>query len=112
MPPKNSNKDLKTKVKESIEKCLLMSEEEKQYWLSKIDELPVPTLENVLRIIQNKNAIIDGYITQAIAADPEGEYLKTLKIKVKKIKKQAFNIEEKAENVEQEEQLDELLKKI
>ncbi len=105
-------KKLIQEVKDGMEKSLIISPEDKSYWLPRLDDLPVPVLENILRMVKSKNDIIDGYISDALSGDTDGKYMAGLKAKVREIKQKAFNLQEKSENKAEEKKMEKMLKNI
>lgn len=108
-----SNRKQKERLlKEEIERCILLPPEEKNFWLESAETLPDPMLDEVIRVVQEKNVVVDQYVEAALAEDKDRKYLSELKAKIKKMKAEAFEIEEKneGENVEEilEQQLDDL----
>lgn len=87
-------KSLEEKLKKNIKRCLLLSKEDKSFWLDHLSILPETVLENVNKLIEEKNKIMDKYLDAAFKNDPNHKYLNELKSKIKKIKEKAFAIEE------------------
>ncbi len=97
------------KLKEAVSRCLILDREDREFWLGHLSILPAVMLDEVLRIVEEKNAIIDRYIEEALKNDPDRKYLSELKMRIKKIKEQAFAMDEKKEKGEAEQDLSKLL---
>lgn len=69
------------------------------------DDMPTTQLEAVLAAVMSKNEKVDGYLSAALANDPDQMYLSELKNKLQKIKKEAFRIEEESQKGNLEEEL-------
>lgn len=105
-----ADRDKKEKLlNEEMTRCILLPEDEKTFWIENIALLPYPMLEEVLRVVQEKNATVDRYIEAVLAEDKDQKYLSELKAKIKKMKAEAFEIEEKSEEKEIEETLEQQL---
>ncbi len=87
--------DLIEKLKVQIQKCLLLAEEDKVYWLSKSPELPAVMLESLLKVFTEKNNLTDTYLQLALAKDPEHLFLNQLKDKIQKLRSSSLKMEEK-----------------
>jgi len=94
-------------LRDAIKNCIILSDEDREFWLGHISMLPDVVLENVTKIIVGKNNIIDSYIAQALTNDPDHKYLSQLKAEIKKFKEQAFSLDEAGEK----ESAEEILKK-
>jgi hypothetical protein len=96
-------------LRKALRSCIVLSEDDKRFWLDKVDELPDVQLDIVLNAIRGTNEQVDLYLDAALEKDGLDFYLKDLKNKIKKIKLKAFRLEEESEK----ENLDEnLLKQI
>lgn len=104
----NERKKHEQKLREEMERCMLLSAEDKKFWLDHVDSLPDHVLENVLQAVQEKNSKIDEYMAAALVEDKDHKYLSELKAKIKKIKDKAFAIAEKGEK----ESAEEILKRL
>jgi hypothetical protein len=92
-----------TDLENEIRRSLLIDEEEKTYWLENLDVLPVQVFETVLRIIKEKNWVVDKYVDAALKAD--ANIIPELKNKLKQLKKKIAAFKEiqetGAENAEE-----------
>lgn len=104
----NSRKELEVQ----ITKCLLISEDEKQNWLSKIDQLPITTIQNLLQIFQNKNSQMEDYVKTALINDPDQKILQSFKKEILTIKNTAFELEHSGESKKADVSLEKSLKQI
>ncbi len=103
---------LVSEVSAQIKKCLLLSQEEKAYWLLRLDSLPETSLTNLLKIFKEKNAIIEEYLKTALESDPDQKILQSFKDQIKKIKNNALELEHSDEGNKAEEALEKSLKQI
>lgn len=103
-----SNKLIK-KFKTEIEKSLLLSIEDKKFWLENAGKLSKFALQQIYDQVHEKNKLVEIYIKTALADDTDQVYLKELKDKVKKLKKNTLKIAEKEEEPEAEKFLKEKL---
>jgi len=103
-------KDRKTAIESlrtELARCILLEEEEKKFWIDHASSLPSIVLENVCKIISDKNKIMDVFLMEALQNDPDHIYLSNLKAKILEIKKKAFEIEQASS----EQTAEEILKK-
>jgi|WetSurMetagenome_2_1015567.scaffolds.fasta_scaffold127774_2 hypothetical protein len=107
-----AQKKLKEALKKEILRSLLISDEDKAYWLGNIDDLPDVLVDEMTRVVLKKNTVVDGYLDTALGNDPDHKYLAELKNKLAKAKKKAFSIDEKTEKGRAEKYLENKLKKI
>ncbi len=112
MPESDQLEELKIQLRHELEKSLLIDPEDRQFWLSNLETLPIPTVQNLLKIIQPKNAATDQMIETALAQDTDQEHLKTLQAQVIRIKQKARGLEEKSGRKKEELQGEELLKQL
>lgn len=104
-----SKEELKFVLKEELKNCLLLSDQDKDFWLNNLENLPYGTLWNVFQLIHGKNQFVDKYINIALQQDQNGNYLKILKAEVSKIKNETFQLEDKTESQQTEMQLEQEL---
>lgn len=97
------------RLKDAIVKSLILSAEDRDFWLSHAGFLPNVVLENVTGIIESKNKIMEDYIQAELKNDPDHNYLTQLKTKIQEIKKKAFSMNEEKEKEGAEEGLNKLL---
>lgn len=112
MPTNDRLSELRTQLKTELEKSFIIDQEDKDFWLSNLDQLPAPTIQNLLDKITPKNALVDSYIDTALAQDQNQEHLKSLKADLNRIKQHAFQLEEGSQSGEKQAQEEELLKKL
>jgi hypothetical protein len=103
---------LRQKLKEELEKSLLLEKEDRHYWLENLPNLPLPIVENLLKSLVPKNDQVNNYINAALAQDQNQEHLKALKLKTKQIIQGAFKLEEKSESGTEQQSSEELLQKL
>lgn len=87
--------ELKKKFTNEVVRSLLLSDDDKQYWLVNMDDLPVTLVEYFHTIISDKNILVDSYINKALQDDPG--IVPELKEKVKRLKKDILSLEESDE---------------
>lgn len=97
-------------LRDAIAKCLILDDEDRDFWLSQAGLLPDIVLANVTEMIEAKNAIIDKYVKAALKNDPDKKYLAELKSRIQKIKEQAFALDESKEHQGAQASLEEQLK--
>ncbi|HLG25763.1 MAG TPA: hypothetical protein VI588_03160 [Candidatus Gracilibacteria bacterium] len=97
------------KLKEALARCIILDPEDRDFWLSHASMLPDVVLDNVTKIIEEKNGVVDEYVMTALQNDPDHKYLTDLKMRIKKIKEKAFSMDEKKEQGKAEEDLSKLL---
>jgi hypothetical protein len=90
------------KLREAVKRSILLSPEDKKFWIDHAAMLPNPVLDDVYKLIQSKNEVVDNYLMAALEKDKEHKYLLELKQKIQNIKQKAFEMEEEAthENAE------------
>lgn len=93
-------------------RCILLTEEDKTFWSENASSLPQVVLDNVLRIVQEKNKTVDEYVAAALAEDKDHRYLAELKAKIQQIKKKVFELEEGEKKEDLEKMLEEQLKDV
>ena len=96
-------------LRDEMERCILLPPDEKKFWIENAAILPNAMLDEVFRIVQEKNETVDRYIEAALAEDKDRKYLSELKAKIKKMKTEAFAMEEKSEEESVEEILEQQL---
>jgi hypothetical protein len=112
MPTKNSLEKLKLQLKTELERSILLEPEDRNFWLENLATLPLNTVQNLLNILHPKNELVDSYIDAALSQDVNQEHLKALQNKIKKIKQEAFKIEEKSETKSEQQTGEDLLGKL
>jgi hypothetical protein len=103
---------LEQNLKKGIGRCLLLSDEDKVYWLENIPTFTDAFVEEAIRVVSAKNVIMDKYISDALADDSDHKYLSELKSRILKAKEKAFAIDEGTEEGKAEETLERQLNKI
>lgn len=100
------------RFKREIEKCFLLEDMDKLFWLEKAETLPTNLLETMAAFFKEKNDLFNLYLNKAIEADPG--VVNEMKNKVLIMKKHLFKFkEEKVQKEEQpEENLEDALKQI
>ncbi len=101
-----------SELSEQIKKCLLISDEEKKSWLLKLDQMPVNSLQNLLKIFKQKNFAIEEYIKTSLLNDPDQAILQSFKSEIKNIKTKALDMEHSDEGSKAEDALEQSLKQI
>lgn len=94
----NYLENLRNQVKQEFESSLIIDELERKFWLDNLNQLPQPTLENLLKILKPKNEAVNKMIETALSQDQNQEHLTKIKQEFANIKKEAFKIEEKGES--------------
>ena len=89
-----------TQFRSELQKSLLLEEVDKQYWLENCEKLPVAFLKSVYRLIRGKNKMMEKYIHTALENDTDHVHLADLKAKIKKLKLQSMEIDEKIQSDE------------
>ncbi len=102
--------DLVPKFKNQVQKSLLLTDEDKQYWLQNADKLPGEVVEQVYGIIKTDEELVQSYIQTAMRDDPK--LLTELKTKINKIKKGMMATAEQEQQPKAEEELEEKLKQV
>ncbi len=90
--------ELILQLKIELKKCLLLSDEDKKFWLENAEKLPQIVVEGVLKVVKEKNDLMETYLHLALEKDADHTHLAELKEKIKKLKQGAMAIEEKTEN--------------
>jgi len=107
-----NKQQIREELKKELEKCLLIEKTERDFWLKNLPTLPFNTALNVLKSLEAKNNQFEEYVMTVLANDPDQKYLKQLKADIKKIKQNAFKLEEGEEAKVAESKLLEDLDKI
>jgi hypothetical protein len=89
---------LRQKLKDELQRTILLEEPDRAYWLENLLTIPLPIVENILKTIVPKNQIVDAYVETAMASQTPEQLLQSLKLQVQQIKQQAYRIEEKSES--------------
>ncbi len=89
-------------LREEIIRCLLLPQQEKEFWLGKIEHLPDVNVDRILSQFQSKNQGVDQFLNTALAQDADHRYLSELKNLLVKLKKDGFRIEENQQNQDPE----------
>jgi|GEM_PF-1539768 len=106
-----TQRELKEKrLKNAIAKCMILDDEDRDFWLSHASLLPDIVLANVTEMIEAKNAVMDDYVNAALKNDPDKKYLTTLKTRIQKIKQKAFALDESEEHSDAQTSMEEQLK--
>lgn len=100
---------LLSQLKSEVTKCLLLSDEDKQYWLENVEKLPMALVGAVLKVVKEKNDLVEQYIRIALENDPNHIHLTELKTRIKQLKQTSLAIEEKAQTPNAEEELEQRL---
>lgn len=103
---------IEKRLKEEIQKCIILDPEDRDFWLSQIDILPNNILENVISIVEKKNKLMDEYISAALEKDLNHLYLTKLKQHIQLLKEKAFAIDESGEKTSAEILLEEELNRL
>lgn len=88
-----------------VGKSLIMTDDDKSYWLKAAEGLNPEILESVYNMVKDRNEMISGYIRVALQHDPDQQYLNELKTKIKELKKNTLQIEEKSTQPNAEDEL-------
>ncbi len=88
--------EFKKQFSVEVQRSLLLSDEDKQYWLGNIDKFPQTLLDYFFKIISEKNRLVDRCIDRALQDDPA--IVPELKEKVRKMKKDILSLEENEES--------------
>jgi len=99
-------------LRDEAAKCLILSDDDKKFWIDHAASLPPRLLEEVTENIRRKNKIIDSYISTALADDPDHKYLSELKEKIIRIKKTVFNLDESVSKENADDLLNKALEKL
>lgn len=98
-----ANLDVYKKLVEEIKKSLLLDDADKQYWLENGKNLPDVIIEGVYNAVKAKNDLMQIYIKTALKNDPDQNYLKQLKTKIKEIKSETLKLSEKEQTADADE---------
>jgi hypothetical protein len=101
---------LKVRLREELEKSILLDEADREYWLNAIRKLPEESVPAVLKDILESNNMVEKYLLAALEADPK--IIDKLKSKTRQIQNKAFEIDQTAESQNAENDLDDQLKQI
>lgn len=104
--------ELKIQLRKELERSIIIEPADRQFWLSNLDTLPLPTIQNLLKILRPKNDAVESMMETALAQDKNEEHLKALRTEVARIKQNAFQLEEKSEHQTEEKAEEELLKQL
>jgi hypothetical protein len=96
----------------AIDECILLSDEDKQFWIKHASVLPNTVLDEVIKRVSAKNNAVKEYLGAALEDDPDHKYLSELKEKIRKIKEKAYSIEEGSEKGNPEETMEQQLKNL
>ena len=109
---KTSRKAREKYLLKEISLCLLMPADEKKFWADSVTTLPEHVLENVTRLVSEKNRTVEKYTRVALAQDKDHIYLAELKAKVEQIKRKAFAFDEESQKTDVDKLLSEDLKEL
>jgi len=112
MPEETPRKQKEEQLALSLTRCLVISDEDRKFWLGQIPTLPEAMMDKVFQSVESKNAVMDKYLEAALAEDKDHKYLTELKEKIKNIKEKAFAMEEAGQKGGAEATLEEQLKNI
>jgi len=112
MPESNRTDELKLQVKRELERSILITPEDREFWLSNLETLPIHTLQNLIKILKPKNDATDEMIETALSQDKAEEHLNALRADVARIKQHARGLEEKSGKKSEEKEEEELLKQL
>jgi poly(3-hydroxyalkanoate) synthetase len=93
-----------------ISRSILLSDQEKQYWLENSATLPALLIEYFYKFIKEKNKLVDSYIDRAIKANPT--LLTQIKTKVSGFRQFADDLTQKESGQAADENLEAELKNI
>ena len=100
------NTALLLEFKTELKRCLLLSDEDRKYWLDNAETLPTIIIEGVLKVVKEKNGLMDKYMRIALQNDPNQTHLIELKTKIKQLKQTSLTIEEKVQTPNADEELE------
>lgn len=100
------------KLQKSLQRCLLLQETEKNFWLQQIPKLPDSMLVEIYTTVESKNFIMDSYTREALKKDPDNKLLAELEQKISQIKKESLALEENAQTADPDAALKKQLKNI
>lgn len=100
------------KFRKEISRSLLLSEDQKIYWLQTAESLPGIALENILAELEKKNAIVDEYLYKALDNDKDKKILAELKQNFDLTKSGIVGLRENKEKEQAELDLDQTLKNL
>lgn len=103
---------LKLELKAELESSLLLDETDREFWLANLADLPITTVQKLLAALQPKNRLVNSYIEAALEKDTNGNHLRDLQNQIKKIKRDAFKIEEKSDTSTEQKMEEVLLSKL
>ena len=109
-----SNLDqLRSQLQTELERSILITSEDRAFWLQELPTLSQKNLEDLFQIIAPKDAVIDDLIETALAQDTDKqEHLQALKAEVARIKRHANVLEEGSEKVSEEAEGEALLSQL
>lgn len=112
MPTNNRLEELKLQLKAELERSILLDPPDRSFWLISLPTLSITTVQNLLDALRPKNQLVDSYIDAALSQDKNQEHLRDLQNQIKKIKQNAFKIEEKSAVKSEQKTEEELLGKL
>ena len=92
-------------LRDEMSRCILLSEEDKKFWIDHAAALPSALLDKVITVVESKNKQVDTYLEATLEDDPDHKYLSELKADIKRIKEKAFSMEEGEEKESAEDTL-------
>jgi len=92
-----SRKQKEKLLQQELVHSLLLSQKQKDFWLSKMIGLPEKVLDRILDFLKIKNNIINNYIDTVLQNDQAHLYLSELATILKLAKNEAFMIDESKE---------------
>lgn len=108
MPTPSQLEQLESELKRSM----LISEEDRLFWLQELPTLPTASVENLLKILKPKNQQVDEYLDAGLQSDQTQSYLMAIKAEVIKTKKQARQAEEKSQSTTEEQSSEDLMQQL
>ncbi|MBD3270045.1 hypothetical protein GF376_00800 [Candidatus Peregrinibacteria bacterium] len=105
-----NRKKIEQDLKLELMHCMLISSEDKKFWLNQINTLPDNLLKILLETVRRKNQMVDKYIDVALRNDQDHIALSQLKDYIKKAKARAYKIEDETEASGVEAELEKKLK--
>ncbi len=98
--------------KDELQKCLLLSDKDKSYWIKQSGTLPPIILRLLFQKVWEVNRRVDLYLKTALKNDSDFKLGKQLKSLVKKLQTDVFLIEESNRKELEEADLENLIKNI
>ncbi len=88
--------DTTQKLKKELLRCLLLNDDDKNYWLENADTLPQMVIEGVYKTLKEKNDLMETYMNVALQNDPDHKHVLELEEKIKNMRRNVLKKDESA----------------